>query len=91
MPFTGRNTLGYCKEYYWYETPRHHLQKFNTKCLILAQIHYSHLTIMTQTTSKGSLAKQQVHTRSVYLLSQVSHQDNNPIFLSNIQLSYSPP
>lgn len=63
---------------------RHHLQKSNTKCLILAQIHYSHLTVMTKTTSKGSLAKQQVCTRSVYLLPRVSHQDNNSIFFEQL-------
>lgn len=79
-PCAHRNILGHREKRYWYETPRHRLQKFNTKCLVSAQIHYSHLTITTQTTSKGSLTKQQVHTRSVCLLSRVSHQDNNSIF-----------
>lgn len=77
------HTSGHRKERYWYEAPRH-LQKSNTKCLILAQIHYSHLTVMTKTTSKGSLSKQQVHTRSVYLLPRVSHQDNNSIFFEQL-------
>lgn len=95
-PCMHRNILGHREKRYWYETPRHHLQKFNTKCLVSAQIHYSHLTITTQTTSKGSLTKQQVHTRSVCLLSRVSHQDNNSrvflvVFLSNFQLPYSSP
>lgn len=79
-PCTHRNILGHREKHYWYETPRHRLQKFNTECLISAQIHYSHLTIMTQTTSKGSLTKQQVHGRSVCLLSRVSHQGNNSIW-----------
>lgn len=79
-PCTHRNILGHREKHYWYETPRHRLQKFNTECLISAQIHYSHLTITTQTTSKGSLTKQQVHGRSVCLLSRVSHQGNNSIW-----------